>query len=185
MRLLVTGGAGYIGSIVTATLLASDHEVVVLDDLSTGHRDAVPDGATLVESGVSEAGAVLDGGGFDAVSAYRGEVVGRRVRRAPGVVLVGQRRRIAAPTPGHARGRRATPGLLVHRGDLRDADRVADHREHPGRTGKSIRPVQARSRPHDRRRGAGPRARSGRACATSTSAARRRASASGTTRRRT
>ncbi|MGH9034018.1 MAG: NAD-dependent epimerase/dehydratase family protein, partial [Acidimicrobiia bacterium] len=38
MRLLVTGGAGYIGSIVAATLLASDHEVVVLDDLSTGHR---------------------------------------------------------------------------------------------------------------------------------------------------
>ncbi|HMG30805.1 MAG TPA: UDP-glucose 4-epimerase GalE [Jiangellaceae bacterium] len=67
MKLLVTGGAGYIGSIVAATLLASDHEVVVLDDLSTGHRDAVPDGATLVESGVSEAGAVLDGGGFDAV----------------------------------------------------------------------------------------------------------------------
>ena len=67
MRLLVTGGAGYIGSIVAATLLASDHEVVVLDDLSTGHRDAVPDGATLVESGVSEAGAVLDGKGFDAV----------------------------------------------------------------------------------------------------------------------
>jgi len=67
VKLLVTGGAGYIGSIVAATLLASDHEVVVLDDLSTGHRDAVPDGATLVESGVSEAGAVLDGGGFDAV----------------------------------------------------------------------------------------------------------------------
>lgn len=67
MRLLVTGGAGYIGSVVAATLLASDHDVVVLDDLSTGHRDAVPAGATFVEAGLAAAGEVLDGGGFDAV----------------------------------------------------------------------------------------------------------------------
>jgi UDP-glucose 4-epimerase len=37
MRLLVAGGAGYIGSVVAAQLLAAGHEVVVLDDLSTGH----------------------------------------------------------------------------------------------------------------------------------------------------
>lgn len=48
MRLLVTGGAGYIGSVVTAQLLADGHEVVVLDDLSTGHADAVPRGARFV-----------------------------------------------------------------------------------------------------------------------------------------
>src|SRR5579875_1766737 len=45
MRVLVTGGAGYIGSVVTAQLLSSGHEVVVVDDLSTGHADAVPQGA--------------------------------------------------------------------------------------------------------------------------------------------
>ncbi len=45
MRVLVTGGAGYIGSVVTAQLLAEGHEVVVVDDLSTGHADAVPPGA--------------------------------------------------------------------------------------------------------------------------------------------
>ncbi|MGH8822985.1 MAG: UDP-glucose 4-epimerase GalE [Jiangellaceae bacterium] len=67
MKLLVTGGAGYIGSVVAATLLASDHEVVVLDDLSTGHRDAVPTGAVFVGAGVAVAGEVLAGGGFDAV----------------------------------------------------------------------------------------------------------------------
>jgi UDP-glucose 4-epimerase len=45
VRVLVTGGAGYIGSVVTAQLLAEGHEVVVVDDLSTGHADAVPPGA--------------------------------------------------------------------------------------------------------------------------------------------
>ena len=45
MKVLVTGGAGYIGSVVTAQLLDAGHEVTVLDDLSTGHRDAVPGGA--------------------------------------------------------------------------------------------------------------------------------------------
>src|SRR5918997_1680827 len=47
MRVLVAGGAGYIGSVVTAALLADGHEVTVLDDLSTGHADAVPSGARL------------------------------------------------------------------------------------------------------------------------------------------
>ena len=55
MRILVTGGAGYIGSVVAARLIEEGHEVVVLDDLSTGHRDAVPDGATFVEGRVHDA----------------------------------------------------------------------------------------------------------------------------------
>jgi UDP-glucose 4-epimerase len=50
MRLLVTGGAGYIGSIVAQQLIAAGHEVVVLDDLSRGHREAVPEGARLIET---------------------------------------------------------------------------------------------------------------------------------------
>jgi UDP-glucose 4-epimerase len=49
VKLLVTGGAGYIGSIVAQQLLDAGHEVVVLDNLSRGHREAVPDGARLVE----------------------------------------------------------------------------------------------------------------------------------------
>jgi UDP-glucose 4-epimerase len=48
MRLLVTGGAGYIGSVVAAMLADAGHEVVVLDDLSTGHADAVPTGTRLI-----------------------------------------------------------------------------------------------------------------------------------------
>jgi UDP-glucose 4-epimerase len=48
MKLLVTGGAGYIGSIVATQLLAAGHEVVVLDSLERGHRDAVPAGVRLI-----------------------------------------------------------------------------------------------------------------------------------------
>jgi UDP-glucose 4-epimerase len=60
VKLLVTGGAGYIGSVVTALLLEAGHEVTVLDDLSTGHRDAVPTGAGFVEARIHDAAAVLD-----------------------------------------------------------------------------------------------------------------------------
>ncbi|MEP6639313.1 MAG: UDP-glucose 4-epimerase GalE [Chloroflexota bacterium] len=46
-RILVTGGAGYVGSVSAEAFLAAGHEVVVLDDLSTGHRAAVPPPAIL------------------------------------------------------------------------------------------------------------------------------------------
>jgi UDP-glucose-4-epimerase GalE len=49
MRILVTGGAGYVGSVSVERLLAAGHEVTVLDDLSTGHAASVVAGATLVE----------------------------------------------------------------------------------------------------------------------------------------
>jgi len=51
-RVLVTGGAGYIGSILVDQLLERGFHVVVLDDLSTGHRQAVARGAGFVQGGV-------------------------------------------------------------------------------------------------------------------------------------
>lgn len=66
MKLLVTGGAGYVGSVVTALLLEAGHQVTVLDVLSAGHRDAVPPGAALAEGDVRAAADVLDPT-FDAV----------------------------------------------------------------------------------------------------------------------
>lgn len=54
MKVLVTGGAGYIGSITTEVLLASGHEVIVFDNLSQGHRAAVPNEALWVQGDLAE-----------------------------------------------------------------------------------------------------------------------------------
>lgn len=68
MKLLVTGGAGYVGSVCAAVFMEAGHEVTILDNFSTGNRYAVPEGAQLVEGDVRElAGEVLAGGDFDAV----------------------------------------------------------------------------------------------------------------------
>ncbi len=67
MKLLVTGGAGYVGSVCTALLVERGHEVVVLDNLSTGHRDAVAPGARFVEGDVATDAAPLLADGVDGV----------------------------------------------------------------------------------------------------------------------
>jgi UDP-glucose 4-epimerase len=69
MRLLVTGGAGYIGSIVAQRLIARGDDVTVLDNLYRGHREAVPAGAAFIEADLLDADAVTRAlqGGFDGV----------------------------------------------------------------------------------------------------------------------
>jgi UDP-glucose 4-epimerase len=59
VRLLVTGGAGYIGAVVVAQLVVAGHEVTVADDLSTGHADAIPAGVTLARVGIHDIATVL------------------------------------------------------------------------------------------------------------------------------
>ncbi len=60
MNFLVVGGAGYIGSVVCEELVRARHSVIVLDDLSTGHRDAVPALAYLVEGSVTDEAALKE-----------------------------------------------------------------------------------------------------------------------------
>ena len=75
MRILVTGGAGYIGSHMTQLLLERGHEAVVIDDLSSGHRDAVLPGATFVEASIADAKAVaIAAAGCDAVVHFAGRI---------------------------------------------------------------------------------------------------------------
>ena len=58
--ILVTGGAGYIGSVCAEQLLARGYEVCVFDNLSRGHRDAVPRGAEFVEADLDDRAAIGD-----------------------------------------------------------------------------------------------------------------------------
>jgi UDP-glucose 4-epimerase len=70
MKILVTGGAGFIGSHVADALLDGGHEVVVMDDLSTGRRENVPDAALFLETDIRDADAVAR-----AFEAHRFDVV--------------------------------------------------------------------------------------------------------------
>src|SRR5258705_10399100 len=73
MHILVTGGAGYIGSATAAMFLKAGHQVTVLDNLYRGHRGAVPEGAHFVQGDISDRGALhmlFQMGKFDAVAHF-------------------------------------------------------------------------------------------------------------------
>ena len=70
MRVMVTGGAGYIGSVTSEVLLAHDHDVVVFDNLFQGHRDAVPDTASWVQGDLSSPDQIRE-----AIATYRPDAV--------------------------------------------------------------------------------------------------------------
>jgi len=81
MRVLVTGGAGYIGGVVAAQLVAAGHDVTVLDDLSTGFADAVPPGATFVQGTLRDCAAEVLSDGIEAVLHFAARsLVGESVR---------------------------------------------------------------------------------------------------------
>ncbi|MGA4849382.1 UDP-glucose 4-epimerase GalE [Streptomyces sp. G5(2025)] len=65
-KYLVTGGAGYVGSVVAQHLIEAGREVTVLDNLSTGFREGVPAGAAFIEGDIRDAAKWLDSS-FDAV----------------------------------------------------------------------------------------------------------------------
>src|ERR1700722_15439703 len=75
VKLLVTGGAGYIGGVVTHALVQAGHRVVVLDDLSTGFADTVPAGVEFHRLPVHQVGAVLTpDSGFDGVLHFAAKI---------------------------------------------------------------------------------------------------------------
>ncbi|HKS16784.1 MAG TPA: UDP-glucose 4-epimerase GalE [Planctomycetota bacterium] len=84
MKVLVTGGAGYIGSVASDSLLRAGHEVVVFDNLSHGHRKAVPPGAHFIEGDLIRLEAirsVFERHKLDAVMHFAGDIqVGESMR---------------------------------------------------------------------------------------------------------
>lgn len=83
MKLLVTGGAGYVGSVCAAVLVEQGHDVTIIDNFSTGNREAVPSKATIVEGDVRDkASEVLAQGGFEGVIHFAARsLVGESVQK--------------------------------------------------------------------------------------------------------
>ena len=108
MRVLVTGGAGYIGATTAAALLDAGHAVTVADDLSAGHRDAVPEAADFAEVDVTDPaaiGPVVATGRFDACVHFAALIEAGASMRTP-------ERYFATNTAGSAR----LLSVLIHHG---------------------------------------------------------------------
>ena len=58
MKILLTGGAGYIGSHASLALLDAGHQVTIIDDLSTGNKKLIPSNASFVECNINDTATV-------------------------------------------------------------------------------------------------------------------------------
>ena len=70
MNILLTGGAGYIGSHVVLALLDNGHSVSIIDDLSTGHKNLLPDNIQLLECNINNknrVASIINQNNFDAL----------------------------------------------------------------------------------------------------------------------
>ena len=177
MTWLVTGGAGYIGSHVVRAFGQVGLGTVVLDDLSSGHKDFVPGDVPLVQ------GSILDtrpGRGHAQPArrrrrrAPRGLQVRRRLGQPPAAHLRAERHRHRAPARGDGLAGRRRDRVLVVRRRLRHAGRRPGHRDHRHAPRVALRRVQAHRRVAAGRPGPGRPACGTRRCGTSTSSARPR-----------
>jgi UDP-glucose 4-epimerase len=87
MNILVTGGAGYIGSATAEALIDAGHSVTVYDSLVTGHRRAVPNGATFIEADLADSQAIaktLTDRTFEAVMHFAASIEAGESMRDPG-----------------------------------------------------------------------------------------------------
>ena len=87
MNILLTGGAGYIGSVATRALLDAGHTVSVFDSLVTGYRAAIPEGVRFVEGDLGDQFAlaeVFKNEGYDAVMHFAGFIEAGESMTNPG-----------------------------------------------------------------------------------------------------
>src|SRR5512145_2272411 len=87
MNILVTGGAGYIGSAMAEALVKEGHSVTIYDSLVTGHRQAVPEGAAFVQADLSDSHALaktLTDQKFDAVMHFAAFIEAGESMKDPG-----------------------------------------------------------------------------------------------------
>ena len=161
MKLLVTGGAGYVGSVVAKQLLRRGDDVTVLDDLSRGHREAIPEGARHVEADLLDAAAVREAlrDGYDGALHFAALALVPESVTSPELYwrtnVIGTRNLLDAM-------REAGTARLVFSSTCAvygEPDHVPMTEDLPDAARDLLRALQARGRPHDRRRVPRPRAR--------------------------
>ena len=89
MNILVTGGAGYIGSVTAEALIKEGHSVSVYDSLVTGHRKAVPDGVNFIEADLADSHTLIETftkNKFDAVMHFAAFIEAGESMKDPGRV---------------------------------------------------------------------------------------------------
>ena len=114
-KILIVGGAGYIGSHMVLRLAQAGYDVVVFDNLSHGHRDAVLAGELVVGDLADRAmlARLFAAHRFDAVMHFASSIqVGESVQQPACPLLRQQRGQHHPPDRGHDRTRRAAPDLF-------------------------------------------------------------------------
>jgi hypothetical protein len=146
MKVLVTGGAGYIGSVTSELLLNRGHEVVVFDSFERGHRDAVDPRARVIEGDLRDRDSIIN-----AMRSVRPEAVLHFAAYA----LVGEsmeqpllyfRNNVEGGlhlSGGHAGGRCAQNHLLLHLRDLRAAGPHAHDGGPAAASGQPLRRIES------------------------------------------
>ena len=160
MTILVTGGAGYIGSHMVLELLDAGEKVVVLDNLSTGFRWAVPEAATLVVGDVGDQDLVrtlVKKHGINAIIHFAGSIVVPEFGRRSARLLQQQHRQVARPDRGRGRDRREELHLLVDGRRLRQSERDARQRGRRLEADVALRHLEAHDGADARRHVARPR----------------------------
>jgi UDP-glucose 4-epimerase len=125
MGVLVTGGAGYIGSHMVLALIDAGEKVVVLDDLSSGFRWAVPEGAEFVQGDIGDSELIrrlLLRNQIEAIIHFAGSIV---VQRAALHLLVDGHGLWRARHQTNSRGIAAGPGLPLRQIKTHDRGDVA------------------------------------------------------------
>ena len=120
-QVLVTGGAGYVGGVSVEAILDAGHQVVVLDDLSTGHAENLPADVDLVVGSVADAECVA--GAMDGIEAVFHEGARGSVARS-----------VEDPLTTDTMNTHGTLTVLVH---PNTGQELEDHRDRPLWIGKS------------------------------------------------
>ena len=156
MSWMVTGGAGYIGAHVVRAFEEVGLDVVVVDDLSSGHREFVHDDVPFVEGSIVDTELMErdDGGARRRGRRTPGGVQVRRgLGRPPAAHLHPERHRHGQPARGDGAHRRGQDGVLLQRRDVRHPRRRPGHRGDRDAPRVAVRREQADRRVGDPRPG--------------------------------